>query len=30
MMKPLGLVETHHQLDLLKTPQFVSVFEKVE
>lgn len=30
MMKSFGLVETHHQLTCFKTPQFVSVFEKVE
>ena len=30
MMKPLGLVAAHHQLDLFKTAQFVSVFEKVD
>lgn len=26
MMEPLGWSETHHQFDLLKSPQFVSVF----
>ena len=30
MMKPLGLVETHHQLNLFETPRFVSVVEKVD
>jgi len=30
MMKPLGLVETHHEFNLLKSPQFVSIFEKTE
>lgn len=28
MMKPHGLTEIHHEFNLLKTPQFVSVFEK--
>lgn len=29
MLEPLGLSETHHEFKLLKTPQFVSVFEKL-
>jgi ubiquinone/menaquinone biosynthesis C-methylase UbiE len=29
MMEPLGLTETHHEFNLFKMPQFVSVFEKV-
>jgi ubiquinone/menaquinone biosynthesis C-methylase UbiE len=29
MMKPIGLRETHHEFNLFKSPQFVSVFEKV-
>ncbi len=29
MMEPFGLTETHHEFNLFKTPQFVSVFEKV-
>jgi ubiquinone/menaquinone biosynthesis C-methylase UbiE len=28
MMEPNGLVETHHEFNLFKSPQFVSVFEK--
>ncbi|MGA7098473.1 MAG: class I SAM-dependent methyltransferase [Acidimicrobiia bacterium] len=28
IMEPLGLVETHHEFNLLKTPQFISVFAK--
>ena len=30
LMKPFGLVETHHEFNLFKSPQFVSVFKKVE
>jgi len=29
MMEPFGLTETHHEFNLFKSPQFVSVFEKV-
>ena len=29
MMEPFGLSETHHEFNLFKMPQFVSVFEKV-
>jgi 2-polyprenyl-3-methyl-5-hydroxy-6-metoxy-1,4-benzoquinol methylase len=29
MMEPIGLRETHHEFNLFKSPQFVSVFEKV-
>ncbi len=29
MMDPIGLRETHHEFNFFKTPQFVSVFEKV-
>jgi len=29
MMAPVGLVETHHEFNLFKMPQFVSVFEKL-
>lgn len=29
MFEPLGLTETHHEFNLWKTPQFISVFEKV-
>lgn len=28
LMEPHGLVETHHEFNLIKSPQFVSVFEK--
>jgi ubiquinone/menaquinone biosynthesis C-methylase UbiE len=28
MMEPFGLAETHHEFNLFKMPQFVSVFEK--
>lgn len=28
MVEPLGLVETHREFNFLKSPQFVSVFEK--
>lgn len=28
MMSPLGLIETHHEFNLLKSPQFISVFAK--
>lgn len=28
LMEPLGLTETHHEFNLLRSPQFVSVFEK--
>ncbi|MEE8407868.1 MAG: class I SAM-dependent methyltransferase [Acidimicrobiia bacterium] len=28
MMEPLGLTETHHEFNLFRMPQFVSVFEK--
>lgn len=29
MVEPLGLSETHHEFNLVKSPQFISVFEKV-
>lgn len=29
MLGPHGLVETHHEFNLVKTPQFISVFTKV-
>jgi 2-polyprenyl-3-methyl-5-hydroxy-6-metoxy-1,4-benzoquinol methylase len=29
MMEPIGFRETHHEFNLFKSPQFVSVFEKV-
>jgi hypothetical protein len=28
LAEPLGLTETHHEFNLWKSPQFVSVFEK--
>jgi hypothetical protein len=27
-MEPHGLTETHHEFNLLKSPQFISVFAK--
>ena len=29
LMEPHGLVETHHEFNLFKSPQFISVFSKV-
>lgn len=28
MVAPLGLVETHHEFNLLESPQFISMFKK--
>jgi ubiquinone/menaquinone biosynthesis C-methylase UbiE len=28
IMKPHGLIETHHEFNLLKSPQFISIFTK--
>jgi len=28
MMSPAGLVETHHEFNLIRSPQFISLFEK--
>ena len=27
-MAPAGLVETHHEFNLIRSPQFISLFEK--
>ena len=28
LMAPAGLVETHHEFNLIRSPQFISLFEK--